>query len=296
MNKRDAEEFTQSLGQIVSGSWRQIALAERMGVPAALGMSTKEWVNNRLGGYIRLSIEERREAVKDLTEEGFSTREAGEILGVSNATVSTDVKNLTEPDDNTVYKIGPPPSNQTCKVEDLAAITSTFGCIYADPPWLYDNQGTRSATRNHYAGMTVDELCALPIKKMAADDAHLHLWITNGFLFDAPKIFDAWGFEFRSSLIWVKPQMGIGNYWRNSHEFLLTAIRGDAKRFKDKSLKSWIEVDRGEHSQKPEQVRSMIERASPGPYLELFGRLPIDGWTVWGNQIEKNLFYGKSVA
>ncbi len=178
------------------------------------------------------------------------------------------------------------------KVFDFDALVRNgekFGSIYADPPWLYDNQGTRAATGNHYGGMTVDELCALPVRDIVADDAHLHLWTTNGFLFDCPRIFDAWGFEFRSSFVWVKPQMGIGNYWRNSHEFLLTAIRGDAKRFSDKSLKSWLECDRGVHSAKPEQVRHFIERASPGPYLEMFARSGSPNWTVWGNQIPGNL-------
>lgn len=164
-----------------------------------------------------------------------------------------------------------------------------FGCIYADPPWLYDNQGTRAATGNHYNGMTVDALCALPVRELAADDAHLHLWTTNAFLFECPKIFAAWGFEFRSSFVWVKSQIGIGNYWRNSHEILLTAIRGDAKRFNDRTLRSWIECDRGPHSAKPEIVRSYIERASNGPYLEMFARSKLDGWDTWGNQIEDNL-------
>lgn len=178
------------------------------------------------------------------------------------------------------------------KVFDLEALTRNgerFGCIYADPPWLYDNQATRAATGNHYGGMTVDELCAMPIRELAAKDAHLHLWTTNGFLFECPRIFEAWGFEFRSSFVWTKPQMGIGNYWRNSHEFLLTAIRGDAKRFNDRSLMSWLECDRGRHSAKPEQVRSFIERASPGPYLELFARSGARNWTVFGNQIPGDL-------
>src|SRR4051812_29861732 len=112
------------------------------------------------------------------------------------------------------------------------------------------------------SGMTVDEICALPVRDLIRDDAHLHLWTTNGFLFECPRIFDAWGFEFKSSFIWVKPQIGLGNYWRNAHEFLLTAVRGNAKPFGDNSLVSWLECDRGAHSCKPEHVRSFIERAS----------------------------------
>lgn len=174
------------------------------------------------------------------------------------------------------------------KIDDLFALVAAgqkFGCIYADPPWLYGNQGTRAATKNHYKGLTVPELCALPIGELAADASHLHLWTTNGFLRDAFTLFDAWGFEFKSSFIWAKTQMGLGNYWRNSHEFLFTAVRGDSKRFNDKSLKSWLEVPRGEHSAKPEQARDFIQRASPGPYLELFARRPTHGWSYWGHGV-----------
>lgn len=192
--------------------------------------------------------------------------------------------------------VGILPCEDSCTVNDLHEAVAKglkFGTIYADPPWLYDNQGTRAATGNHYGGMTVDELCEMPIRDLAADDAHLHLWTTNAFLFDCQKIFSAWGFEFRSSFIWCKPSLGIGNYWRNSHEILLTAIRGNAKRFDDHSLMSWLICERGKHSAKPEQVRTFIERASPGPYLELFSRRSEDevpGWKIWGNGVERNIF------
>lgn len=83
--------------------------------------------------------------------------------------------------------------------------------------------------------------------------------------------------------------MGIGNYWRVSHELMLLGVRGDAKRFADHSQKSWMEFPRGEHSAKPEQIRHIIEQVSPGPFLELFGRKPVGGWTVFGNQIERRL-------
>lgn len=194
----------------------------------------------------------------------------------------------------------PTASSETCELPDLHAAVRAgrkYGTIYADPPWRYDNQSTRAATGNHYDGMSVEKICELPVRQLAADDAHLHLWTTNAFLFDCPRIFDAWGFEFRSTFIWVKPQMGIGNYWRNSHEILLTAVRGNARRFNDHSMMSWLEKTRGAHSAKPEEIRSMIERASPGPYLELFARRRADNWDAWGNQIEKTLFYpGNAMA
>lgn len=220
---------------------------------------------------------------------GLPASEADALLDAADE-AGWSVKELRSRVSQRRVRIGERPSAETCTTEDLFELARRglkFGSVYADPPWLYDNQGTRAATGNHYEGLTVDQLCALPVRDLATADAHLHLWTTNGFLFDCPRIFEAWGFEFRSALIWVKPQMGIGNYWRNSHEYLLTAIRGNAKRFNDRSLKSWLECDRGEHSAKPEQVRHFIERASPGPYLELFGRSPAPNWTVWGNQVNR---------
>jgi hypothetical protein len=95
MTVDDAEEYTQALGQICAGSWRQIALARKLGVPRALGLSVEDWVTTRLGGYIKMSIPERREAVRDLTEEGHSAREIAEIVGVSPDTAARDVRNLT---------------------------------------------------------------------------------------------------------------------------------------------------------------------------------------------------------
>jgi N6-adenosine-specific RNA methylase IME4 len=177
-------------------------------------------------------------------------------------------------------------------ITDLDALIQggqKFGTIYADPPWRYNNQGTRASTGNHYSGdMSVEEICAMPIPDLCADKCHLHLWTTNAFLFECPRIFEAWGFEFKSSFVWVKPQMGIGNYWRNSHEIMLLAIKGGQTAL-SKGEMSWLECGRGKHSSKPDRVRESIERLSPGPYLELFGRRKIKGWAVFGNQIMEEL-------
>lgn len=172
---------------------------------------------------------------------------------------------------------------------ELVAGGKKFACIYADPPWQYGNQATRASTDNHYPTMTVDEIAALPIGQVAADNAHLHLWTTNAFLFDCQQIMEAWGFTYKSVFVWVKPQMGIGNYWRVSHEFLLLGTRGSCP-FLSKSEMSWKEIARTTHSTKPEEIRKMIERVSPGPRLEMFGRRLADGWTVWGNQISRTMF------
>jgi N6-adenosine-specific RNA methylase IME4 len=182
-------------------------------------------------------------------------------------------------------------NNGTCITKDLERLIESgrkYKTIYADPPWQYGNQATRSATNNHYGTMTVDEIAALPIADVVEDNAHLHLWTTNAFLFDARRVLEAWGFEYKSCFVWVKPSIGIGNYWRVSHEFLLFGIRGKLP-FQDRSQRSWIEKEKTKHSSKPEKVRKIIEKVSPGPYLELFGRKAVDGWTVFGDEVAQTL-------
>lgn len=182
------------------------------------------------------------------------------------------------------------PVEGTCEtLQELIDAGSKFRCVYADPPWQYGNQQTRASTDNHYGTMTLDEICQEPVASVAADDAHLHLWTTNAFLFDAKRVMEAWGFEYRSCFVWVKPQMGIGNYWRVSHEFLLLGIRGKATNFLANDEKSWAECERTKHSRKPYDIRRKVERVSPGPYLEMYGREQVPGWTVYGNQIAIDL-------
>jgi N6-adenosine-specific RNA methylase IME4 len=186
-----------------------------------------------------------------------------------------------------IIRVATPSGVCRTSLQSLVDEGQKFGCVYADPPWQYGNQATRAATDNHYPTMAVDDICALPVAELAGDNAHLHLWTTNAFLFDAKRVMEAWGFEYKSVMVWVKPQMGIGNYWRVSHEFLLLGIRGSAP-FGDRGIKSWLEADRTRHSAKPQEFRSLIERVSTGPFLEMFAREPVKGWTVWGNQIDES--------
>lgn len=182
---------------------------------------------------------------------------------------------------------------ETCSVSDLAELVmrgKRFSTIYADPPWPYQNQATRAATSNHYGVMTLEDIAALPVRELTTENAHLHLWTTNAFLFDARAIMEAWGFEYKSCFVWVKPQMGIGNYWRVSHEFLLFGVKGSLP-FADRGQMSWRQWDRTRHSEKPYEMYQLIEKVSPGPYLELFARRQVEGWTSWGNEIERDLFF-----
>jgi N6-adenosine-specific RNA methylase IME4 len=165
-----------------------------------------------------------------------------------------------------------------------------YGCIYADPPWAYTNKGTRANVEDTYKStMTVEEICEEPVGQLAADDCHLHLWTTNAFLFEARRVIEAWGFEYKSCFVWVKPQMGIGNYWRVSHEFMLLGLRGKPE-FRRRDCMSWGEFDRTAHSKKPGSVRKLVESVSPGPYLELYGRETVPNWMVYGNEVARTLF------
>jgi len=198
----------------------------------------------------------------------------------------------------TLFDVDPPPGTvipRTCfggkRVTSLHELLgSTYPTILADPPWAYDNESARGAAVNHYPTLSVEEICREPVAQLAAPDAHLHLWTTNGFLQAAFKVMDAWGFTFKSCLVWVKDELGMGNYWHVSHEFLLLGVRGRLT-FRDRTLPSWVQAHRGAHSRKPGIVRTFIERVSPGPYLELYGReeLPDSDWTVYGNADERRL-------
>jgi N6-adenosine-specific RNA methylase IME4 len=169
---------------------------------------------------------------------------------------------------------------------DLAALVASgqrFGCIVADPPWPYANQATRGSTHHHYQAMSIEALCALPVRDLALPQSHLHLWTTSAFLFTCPQILAAWGFTHKGEMVWAKPTMGLGNYYRIAHELCLLGVRGELTA-RQHNIISWFQATRGEHSAKPDIARDRIEQLSPGPYLELFGRKAVPGWTVWGNQ------------
>lgn len=186
----------------------------------------------------------------------------------------------------------------TCTVKSLETLTERghrFGTICADPPWPYSNRGTRGAAGDHYKTPTLEWIRELPVEQLAADASHLHLWTTNAFLRDAFDVIESWGFEYKSCFVWVKPKIGMGNYWRVSHEFLLLGVRGSLA-FEDKAQRSWMEHEIGKHSRKPDRIREVVEKVSPGPRLELFGREAVEGWAVWGNQVDQDLFYKTAEA
>jgi N6-adenosine-specific RNA methylase IME4 len=173
-----------------------------------------------------------------------------------------------------------------------------FATIVADPPWRYGNTSTRGAAEDHYPTMSIEELCGLDIAaERAAEQAHLYLWTTAGHLPDAFRVVEAWGFEYKTYLVWVKPQMGMGNYFRVSTELVLFGVKG-GMRTRDMATLNYFQARRGKHSAKPQKFYDLVAKASPGPYLEMFARCDAAnqlpglcqcarcrlGWEVWGNQ------------
>jgi N6-adenosine-specific RNA methylase IME4 len=144
----------------------------------------------------------------------------------------------------------------TSNIDDLYGYN--FGTAMVDPPWEWVNRATRANVRKHYKTMTDNELKAMPVADLCAPDAHLHLWVPNALLDRGITLVRAWGFKYTTCFIWVKRQLGIGNYWRSSHEIMLLGVRGTATRFKDRGLYSWLLSDRTQHSEKPEEVRRLI--------------------------------------
>jgi N6-adenosine-specific RNA methylase IME4 len=169
-------------------------------------------------------------------------------------------------------------------------VETGFRTILADPPWDIEQKGSRGAER-HYSLLSLDRIKAMPVQDLAAENAHLWLWTTNATLRDGYDVAEAWGFTVRSPLTWVKFRMGLGKYLRNSTEHLLFATRGKAP-VNFRSQPTWINAPVQDHSHKPEEVFSIIERISDGPYLELFARRRPPSraaWSVWGNEVDSDI-------
>lgn len=180
--------------------------------------------------------------------------------------------------------------NTNDKVPETAKHEKKFAVIYADPPWDISQKGARGAVQ-HYDLMTLDRIKDMPVADLADDNATLLLWVTNGALPAGLEVMKAWGFEYKTNAAWDKYYMGLGLYFRGSHELLLHGTRGKAP-FKFRGQRSTLQFPRQEHSRKPEEMIPLIERVLDGPYLELFARQRPNShrdWSVWGNEIESDI-------
>ncbi len=175
----------------------------------------------------------------------------------------------------------------------------TFGTILVDPPWQFTNKTGKVAPEhkrlNRYATMTCGEIMALPVSKLAADPSHVYLWVPNALLKEGLQVMEAWGFDYKTNIVWQKIRKdgepdgrGVGFYFRNTTELLLFGVKGKHARTlpPGRSQVNVIKSRKREHSRKPDEQFDIIEACSWGPYLELFARGPREGWKVWGHQSE----------
>jgi N6-adenosine-specific RNA methylase IME4 len=177
------------------------------------------------------------------------------------------------------------------------ATDGSFQTILADPPWRFDNR-TGKASPEHrrltrYETMTFGDIEDLPVAEAVPDAAHLYLWVPNALLQEGLKVMQAWGFAYKTNLVWFKTRRdggpdgrGVGFYFRNVTELVLFGVRGSRRTLDPgrRQVNLFAEQKR-EHSRKPEQLYDIIEACSPGPYLELFARHARDGWHQWGEEL-----------
>jgi N6-adenosine-specific RNA methylase IME4 len=166
----------------------------------------------------------------------------------------------------------------------------TYRVIYADPPWRYDFSLSKSRRiENHYPTMTLEEICALKVP--AADDAVLFLWTTNPKLREGLEVVKAWGFEYRTVLVWDKQIIGMGYWFRGRHELVLVATKGNFPPLPEcLYTDSVISQRRTKHSKKPDAVRDLIAALFPeARKIELFAREKVAGWDAWGNEVESDV-------
>jgi len=182
---------------------------------------------------------------------------------------------------------------------DLIAFTGAqrFKTILADPPWRFQNSTGKVAPGhrrlNRYETLSFPDIQALPVSAIAELTAHLYLWVPNALLPEGLAVMRAWGFTYKSNVVWHKIRKdggsdgrGVGFYFRNVTELVLFGVRGKNARTlpPGRSQVNMIQTRKREHSRKPDEQYDIIEACSPGPYLELFGRGTRQGWMTWGNQ------------
>lgn len=177
----------------------------------------------------------------------------------------------------------------------------TFKTILADPPWQFQNRTGKMAPEhkrlNRYPTMRLEEIKALPVNEVAQENSHLYLWVPNALLPEGLEVMKAWGFQYKTNIIWEKVRKdggpdgrGVGFYFRNVTEMLLFGVKGANIRTLSpaRTQVNLIRSQKREHSRKPDEMIKLIEACSPGPYLELFARGEREGWTLWGNQANES--------
>ena len=168
-----------------------------------------------------------------------------------------------------------------------------YQIIYADPPWRYDfSKSNNRKIENQYQTMTVKELKELQIP--CEKDSVLYLWATTAKLLESIEVLNAWGFTYKSSMVWDKETIGMGYWFRGQHEFLFACTKGKfSPPPQPLRVSSIFREKKTKHSKKPQAVRGMISRWYPDcTKVELFAREKTEGWDVWGNEVESDIELG----
>lgn len=185
--------------------------------------------------------------------------------------------------------------------EDFTNLCSElkYKTILADPPWQFQNRTGKMAPEHkrlsRYATLTLKEISEIPVNLAAAKNAHLYLWVPNALLAEGLHVMEAWGFQYKANIIWHKIRKdggpdgrGVGFYFRNTTEILLFGVKGSMRTLDPgRTQVNIIKSRKREHSRKPDEQYELIEKCSPGPYLELFARGSRKKWHTWGNESEK---------
>jgi N6-adenosine-specific RNA methylase IME4 len=187
----------------------------------------------------------------------------------------------------------------------LAKMAGQYATILADPPWQFQNRTGKVAPEHRrllrYPTMEQREILELPVARLAAARSHLYLWVPNALLAEGLRVMEAWGFTYKSNLVWYKVRKdggpdgrGVGFYFRNVTELVLFGVRGSMRTLPPgRTRVNILATRKREHSRKPDEIYDLIEACSPGPYLELFARFPRSGWSQWGNEdVEENSYHG----
>lgn len=194
-----------------------------------------------------------------------------------------------------------PQTNLRKPAEDLLASfpDQRFQTILADPPWQFQNRTGKMAPEHkrlsRYPTLNLEDITNLPVQELAEEPAHLYLWVPNALLPEGLKVMEAWGFQYKSNLVWHKIRKdggpdgrGVGFYFRNVTELILFGTRGKNARTLAPGRRqvNFLATQKREHSRKPDELYEIIEACSPGPFLELFARGTRKNWSVWGNQAD----------
>ena len=155
-----------------------------------------------------------------------------------------------------------------------------YACVYVDAPWPVGDEPSEDDDKSLEAFCIV--LSQQPIQELVEEHCHLHMWATDESLFAAKAVMEAWGFAFKGALICLNNLGRPGNYWVEAHEYLLLGVRGGLP-LMERGMNSWMRACREPDGNSPDNIRRLIERVSPGPYLHLFGHKPISGWTVYSS-------------